>query len=36
MTCDVCGEHVPLGLVCCDILINDLDDEDPSITRSTN
>jgi hypothetical protein len=32
MTCDVCGDTVPPGVVCCDLLIAELDDE-PSISR---
>jgi hypothetical protein len=30
MTCPVCGEPAPLGVVCCDLLINELDDEEPA------
>lgn len=28
MTCDVCGEKTIPGVVCCDLLIADLGDED--------
>jgi hypothetical protein len=31
MTCPVCGEPAPLGVVCCDLLINELDDEPTEI-----
>ena len=30
MTCDVCGEKTIPGLVCCDLLIAGLDDEEDS------
>lgn len=34
MTCDVCGEKTILGVVCCDLLIAELGDEDePAIVR---
>lgn len=26
MTCDVCGERYPLGTICCDLLMAELDD----------
>jgi hypothetical protein len=35
MTCDVCGEKTFPGLVCCDLLINELDDE-PAIVRGSD
>lgn len=28
MTCDTCGDKVPFGLICCDAIVNELDDED--------
>lgn len=30
MTCDVCGEKTIPGLVCCDLLMAELDDEQVS------
>lgn len=35
MTCDVCGEKTIPGLVCCDLLIAELDDE-PSVVRGVD
>jgi hypothetical protein len=36
MTCDVCGEKTFPGVVCCDLLMDELGDDDPAIVRGSD